>query len=277
MTYLRLLTLLATLYAFSEALCAPDTVQVRGYSLEYEAVGSGDCVVLLESGLADDLHSWSDVFEGIAEDCLTIRYSRIGQGKSAELKENLTAPQYAEFAHELLMALSVEKPVLLVGHSYGSHIARHFAERYPDLVAGILLVDPAIAEDVRLLEEINPSRAANEIDEIKVSDFRWAAEQPRKDGILSELTDTWSKNEVPGFSDIGNIRVTVIVSIRQHKDPVYLAQEPEFIASRAEFLGSWVREFPQGRFVVTSRSGHYVQRDEPQLIIDELRALLRER
>jgi pimeloyl-ACP methyl ester carboxylesterase len=42
----------------------------------------------------------------------------------------------------LIQAAKIDAPVLLVGHSLGSNIVRSYARRHPDLVAGMVLVDP---------------------------------------------------------------------------------------------------------------------------------------
>ncbi len=49
---------------------------------------------------------------------------------------------------DLLRTADVLAPYLLVGHSLGGLYARHYAQRFPDEVAGLLLLDPA-HEDYR--------------------------------------------------------------------------------------------------------------------------------
>jgi len=49
---------------------------------------------------------------------------------------------------ELLRTADVPAPYLLVGHSLGGLYARHYAQRFPDEVSGLLLLDPA-HEDYR--------------------------------------------------------------------------------------------------------------------------------
>ena len=36
----------------------------------------------------------------------------------------------------------------------------------------------------------------------------------------------------------------------------------------------WATAFPQGRAVLTKKSGHYVQFDEPELVLSELQLLI---
>ena len=45
-------------------------------------------------------------------------------------------------------------PVLVVGHSFGGAVALHLAAACPDLVAGLVLLDPAVALDGQWMAEI---------------------------------------------------------------------------------------------------------------------------
>ncbi|MFC9787785.1 alpha/beta fold hydrolase [Rhodococcus sp. NPDC127528] len=53
-----------------------------------------------------------------------------------------------------LLESEATAPVVLVGHSYGGTIALHLAARAPELVRGLLLLDPAVAIDPTKLLEI---------------------------------------------------------------------------------------------------------------------------
>ncbi len=49
--------------------------------------------------------------------------------------------------HELVNALDVPKPYVLVGHSFGAYIVRVYAQRFPQELAGVILVDPLTPEE----------------------------------------------------------------------------------------------------------------------------------
>lgn len=53
---------------------------------------------------------------------------------------------------------TVEKPVTVIGHSFGGAVALHLARRRPELVSGLLLLDPAIGVNAdRILEQVTGS------------------------------------------------------------------------------------------------------------------------
>ena len=54
--------------------------------------------------------------------------------------------------HEGLRVASIDGPYMLVGHSLGALLVRAFAQRFPEEVAGLVLVDPA-AEGIAVVRE----------------------------------------------------------------------------------------------------------------------------
>jgi len=102
-------------------------VQVNGFDIEYEMAGSGKHTVLLEAGGSAGLSDWDPIYKAITKHAKVIRYSRIGNGGSAQIKKNYSSEEYAAEASLLLKALKIEEPVIYVAHSYGAYIARVFA------------------------------------------------------------------------------------------------------------------------------------------------------
>ncbi len=70
-------------------------------------------------------------------------YDRAGSGWSDPVKLPRTSTQVTDELRELLRVAGVPAPYLLVGHSLGGLYARHYAVRFPDEVAALLLLDPA--------------------------------------------------------------------------------------------------------------------------------------
>jgi len=102
-------------------------VQVNGFDIEYEMAGSDKHTVLLEAGGSAGLSDWDPIYKAITKHAKVIRYSRIGNGGSAQIKKNYSSEEYAAEALLLLKALKIEEPVIYVAHSYGAYIARVFA------------------------------------------------------------------------------------------------------------------------------------------------------
>ncbi|MGA9874400.1 MAG: alpha/beta hydrolase [Solirubrobacteraceae bacterium] len=116
-------------------------MQVGKLRIHYiEHPGSGTPIVLIH-GLPGTAEDWEDVTPLLAGH-RTIAIDRPGFGYSTG--GYVPFDRQLEVIHELLVKLNVEQPIL-VGHSYGGTISLGYAERYPDEVGGLVLVDAAAA------------------------------------------------------------------------------------------------------------------------------------
>lgn len=128
-------------------------VEVDGELLHVLETGQGTPTVVLEAGLAATSLSWRPVQERIAQFAKAVSYDRAGLGWSRAARAPRTASRSVGELRNLLEEIAAPRPYILVGHSYGGYIVRQFATRYPELVAGLVLVDPIVEGDWRPLPE----------------------------------------------------------------------------------------------------------------------------
>jgi pimeloyl-ACP methyl ester carboxylesterase len=122
-------------------------VDVGGLRLYLHTAGSGGPVVVHDAALGATSLSWLLVQDAVARVARTCSYDRAGLGWSARGPLPRTAGRIAEELRALLDAAGEPPPYLLVGHSFGGLVMRVFAGRWPELAAGLVLVDPAHPED----------------------------------------------------------------------------------------------------------------------------------
>jgi pimeloyl-ACP methyl ester carboxylesterase len=115
-------------------------IDVGGHRLYIECTGSGGPAVILQAGLGASSSSWASIAPAVAAMTTVCTYDRAGHGRSDE-----AGPQdgiaLATDLHTLLERAGVPGPYVLVGHSSGGPYVRVFAARYPDEVAGMVLLD----------------------------------------------------------------------------------------------------------------------------------------
>ncbi|WP_424639541.1 alpha/beta fold hydrolase [Embleya sp. AB8] len=117
--------------------------EVNGRRLLVHRSGDGGpSVVFLPGGGAVGLDYWN-VRERAAELTTSVLYDRAGTGWSDPIELPRTSAEVTDELRELLRIAGVPAPYLLVGHSLGGLYARHYATRFPDEVAALLLLDPA--------------------------------------------------------------------------------------------------------------------------------------
>ena len=121
-------------------------VDVGGHRLHLLCAGSGAPTVILESGLGEAAAYWGWIAAAVAKDTRVCAYDRAGRGWSDPAAASQDGVAVATDLHILLDRGSLAGPFVLVGHSSGAQYVRIFAGRYPEQVAGMILLDGQPAE-----------------------------------------------------------------------------------------------------------------------------------
>ena len=121
-------------------------IDVGGHRLYIECTGSGSPTVVLQAGLGASSSSWAGIAPNVAASTTVCAYDRAGHGRSEEAAGPQDGIALATDLHTLLERAGVAGPYVLVAHSSGGPYVRVFAARYPDQVAGMVLLDAQPAE-----------------------------------------------------------------------------------------------------------------------------------
>ena len=116
-------------------------VDVGGYRLHIHCVGEGSPTVVLDAGLGGFSLDWSLVQPELAATTRVCAYDRAGYGWSDPSPDARTPSQIADELHTLLVNAGIQGPYVLVGHSAAGKHVRLFANRYPQAVVGMVLID----------------------------------------------------------------------------------------------------------------------------------------
>jgi pimeloyl-ACP methyl ester carboxylesterase len=239
--------LLLLVQAFGANLCAQESVQINGHTLFLDCRGtaSGPTVILLAGG-GGTTDTWNKVQPAVSTFARVCSYDRAGLGKSSPLHEPQTA---AEIVNDLALLLKQSKipvPYLLVGHSIGGLYARRFDERFDSKVAAMVLVDSSHEEQIWRFARDEPSALA---------------EYPNwKDEVATEAE---------GFLPPGRrlqwhfTKPLIVLEHGVPPEPVWHAMQ-EDLASRS----------PVGRLITATGSSHYIQKLDPELVIESIRTVL---
>jgi pimeloyl-ACP methyl ester carboxylesterase len=131
---------------------------LQSHRLHLLSMGSGSPTVIFESGLMSTVLSWENVQAEIAKSTRAVSYDRAGLGWSDPGPAPRDAEQIVSELHRLLERAHVSSPFILVGHSFGGLTTRLFAERYPEQVAGLVLIDPVVPGEWNPANEHNAKR-----------------------------------------------------------------------------------------------------------------------
>jgi pimeloyl-ACP methyl ester carboxylesterase len=116
-------------------------IDMDGYRLHLTDDGTGGPTVMILHGAGDCSFSWMYVRRQLAPTARVLSYDRPGMGASPASGQAPDPVRTVEELHKVLERSGAPGPYVLVGHSLGGLIARLYAHRYPDEVAGIVFVD----------------------------------------------------------------------------------------------------------------------------------------
>lgn len=112
--------------------------------LRWMEAGTGGPTVVLDAASGTPSLSWTPVLPALAERTRVIAYDRAGLGASDPAMPVAIDSEVEDLA--ALLSGAGNGPCVLVGHSWGGMLAQLVAWEHPELVAGLVLVDPAHEE-----------------------------------------------------------------------------------------------------------------------------------
>jgi pimeloyl-ACP methyl ester carboxylesterase len=140
-------------------------IEIEKVSVHYKMYGKGDTIFILLHGTLTTTYTWNEIIEPLSKIGRVITYDRPSFGlTSRPLKSEwkLTSPYGYEEQVEMLIKLMDRlniRAAVLVGNSMGGAISMMTAERYPERIKALVLVDPvqnrhAIPNALRILANI---------------------------------------------------------------------------------------------------------------------------
>jgi pimeloyl-ACP methyl ester carboxylesterase len=252
--------------ARTEAPAPAERIQVGAYQVQMAQQGSGRYTVIFESGFGTGMGAWRKVAPEVAKSAHVVTYSRAGHGSSDARPEPRTILQSSLELDQLIASANLHPPFILVGHSYGGLLARAFAVRHPEQVAGMVLVDPSD-------ERFNPALRKLDARRAEADDKQFAAIVPAKFQpelqLLQPVLDA-GKLPAPLIGALPDVPVVVLTSVRQAEKPAFFLETTEAVAVKRDLHADFLRQFSEGYQVLTLNSGHNIQQDEPALVIDAI-------
>ncbi|HXE13225.1 MAG TPA: alpha/beta hydrolase [Bryobacteraceae bacterium] len=269
--------------------------------------GAGPTVVL-EAGIASTSLAWVNIQRELAKEANVIAYDRTGFGWSSRARGPRTLDAVVEDLHAVLREAHGAPPYLLVGHSYGGLIVLLLAKRHPELVSGVVLVDAVNTCDWSPLSDSQSRRLHRGVvlsrrgailarfGVVRLALSLLMAGNSR----LPQLISRWSAGNgasVPQrlTGEVRKLPREVWPMVRMHwsdeKCFQTMAEYLERLPRNAESAcdAGWPTnvpiiaitvpvtsaDFPAGvEHRIANKSGHWIQLDEPDVVLQAIRELL---
>jgi pimeloyl-ACP methyl ester carboxylesterase len=130
-------------------------VDIGGRRINLHCTGTGGPTIILMAGIFSWSGVWYKTQPVIAQKTRVCAFDRAAYGFSDPAPRPQIISEVVEDLHTALEAGSIPRPYVLVGHSLGGLEARVYAQRWPEEVAGMVLVDTSPAGE-GLIDENQP-------------------------------------------------------------------------------------------------------------------------
>ena len=289
-------TILICLNIFSQKrFITIDSTKIWINTIGIENRKEGQPLIVFESGHGTPMGHWDRILDGVSELAPLITYDRPGIGESEPDNEMPTIKNVSDKLIKILNYLNVEPPYVLVGHSLGGAYVRGFAVYYPELLAGLVIIDPADFTETQLNRR-NPFLDIGLTNEQVDTLFnKWTLEdeanknkpssKPKsvieESEVLAQLRETDFK-EITN-SELPNIPVHILTGGRYDTPPRFRIKELNdsllFRAKMKNRVERWtdvVQSVDKGMLFYSGDAGHFVHYDDPELLISSIRIILQD-
>ena len=250
--------------------------------------------VVIEQGIACPAIVWRGVEAEIARFARACTYDRAGFQWSDAAPAGRSLADRVTDLHAVLQDGGVPAPYLFVAHSLGGLLVRQFAARYPDLVAGVVLVDSP-DEPVVFRSALAPFYAQG----IRMQQILGVAARFGLMRLLGRhLPMLMLPDDPAGYAlcvrpghaaaaaDDFRAVLSASAAIRQSQQPGCLGARPLLVLAHGVPFPpmaavmeegwqdglEWVcRLSTDSELVMAHKSGHLIYMDEPDLIVESVR------
>jgi pimeloyl-ACP methyl ester carboxylesterase len=238
-----------------------ELVAIDGGRLHLRCSGSGDVTVLLVAGWDAGSDRWSAVEPSVGERSRVCSYDRFGTGTSDPPPVTQTFESQSADLHALLDEAGEPGPYVVAGHSFGGAEAVTFASRYPDEVAGLVLVDASPTTWPATVCSV-PAYAAG-------------CAVMHDPALDAERLDVFPAFEaVAAIGSLGDLPMTVVTAAHRTDPTLEPAELARLDSVWDEGVDHWAALSTSSRVVTVEDTGHDIHVEHPQVVIEELERLL---
>jgi hypothetical protein len=239
--------------------------------------GKGEPTVVFVTGKGRPQTDFKKVYTKLKKTNQIFSYDRAGLGKSELIRNERRVDTMAYELHELLIKAKIKPPYVLVGHSLGGSIMRCFASMYPTTVVGLVFVEPLHEEEFKYGLEIRSDSDKvvfrNEFKSyLKTKNKAKGQKEESKESFdFDTLGFSTNQKIVKDLKLPTTIPMTLLISMSPDVENNYIEKELKY---KLDFFENWKKINPNAKIISTYKSGYFIQKDEPSLVVDEINEMI---
>ena len=266
-----------------------ELVVVGGRQIHLLCQGQGSPAVILESGIPGISLGWASVIDDIASFARVCAYDRAGYAWSEAGPEPRTISNITRELRDLLRIARVDPPYVLAGHSFGGLVVQLYASRFPDEVAGMVLVDSshpdlarrsgqlermgAVAFRMRLLAPLGIARLMIDLPSGNPESRPSSVRAMEKEVLATTRSFRTMASELAGLPE--SLTQAAVDRPRLGRKPLVVLTEGQ---RRMEFWHAMQEQFTElsdsSEWQVVNGAGHFIHQDEPDIVVDAVRRVV---
>lgn len=238
---------------------------------------------MVDAGIAAQVDEWSELQGALAQEALVVLYERAGYGASEPGPMPRDSGRVANELGALLDAASIPGPYILVGHSLGGLNVQVFANRHPDEVAGLVLLDPPPLAWIlgEGFPELRSVADAMTTEWQSIADAGSVSSEPGDraeavffETIASEHREMFGESArlAGAIESFGDIPLVVVAS--GVPNPMFGDVAERYQAYWADESRAIAEKSTRGEFVLAERSTHMLHRDAADLVLASIRSVV---
>ena len=251
--------------------------------------GQGSPAVILESGVPGTALGWTSVIEDIASFARVCAYDRAGYAWSEAGPEPRTISNITGELRDLLRTAGVDPPYVLAGHSFGGLVVQLYASRFPDEVAGMVLVDSSHPNLARHSERLGRmGRVAFRLKLLApLGIARFIIDVPSGDPESRPSSVRAMEKELLATTRSFRTMASELAGLRESlnqaaEDRPRLGRKPLVVLTegqrRMEFWHAMQEQFTElsdsSEWQVVNGAGHFIHHDKPGVVVDAVRRVV---
>lgn len=268
------------------------SVDIGGRTLNIHCVGEGRPTVVFVSGRTAPGYVWTPTQRGVSAFTRACWYDRADLGWSDSGPDPSWGEQAARDLHQLVRNAGLDRPLVLVGHSFGGYVIRLYRHAYRGEVSGLVFVDTAL-EDAGRIRGMPHRERPN----VPRSMIRGLSMVFGRLGMMRALAtdpgpplEDWSAEEWDILARLRRQRNLALADAQvgpesatadQVRAAGGLEDMPLIVLTQGRGLGGWAdlqRQLAErsrrGRQVLVPDSGHGIPMEAPGAIVDAVRELV---
>lgn len=214
------------------------------------------------NGFRMDLRTWEKVIPELNGDGRVFTYNRLGVGNSSRANVDQTASTVVNQLRDLLRALELPPPYILVTHSVGGIFCNYYARKFPEDLAALVFVDAAHPEEAEAQQIFKPPLLIHALNEGLKSIQRYFNPYcfSEADSMATSLKEISSTNPFPPLP--------IAVVSGESKMP-FVPQKSFNL--HTEYQARLLDLSPHSMAYPAMKSGHFPQLTEPEVVIRAIR------